>query len=388
MPDNLSPRELAGLIRSTMAPRAGDRCLGILVDLPDARVPDTPAWRELREICSEWRRMLAACVAELGLAEVHLYAYGNVGSNNADLPPELFVIDGDPSSLRAEDLVSKGRPVPLEEALRSTQLLLAPTHFSTTAPLKLLAKRIPFRAATMPGFTRAFLPSLSLDYGKVHERVSVLARRLDKASGAVVTLAAGGTRHRLELDLRFRAGHASGGLIREPGQVGNLPSGEAYIAPYEGEREGEPSHSAGTLAVQFGEEVVLYEVRENRARRVLSRGPESEREADKLRREPAYGNLAELGLGILDEFGIKPVGATLLDEKLGLHIAFGRSDHFGGATSPASFSSPSEVVHIDYVYVPSIQPKIAVEEVVLLYGDGRETVMRGGRYVELGSDKA
>jgi len=381
---DLTPKQLTELIRTAFAPGVRDRCLGILVDLPDARVPDEAAWRETRGIAYEWYTMLHEQRDALGLSEVRLYAYGNVGSNNAALPQELRMLDEDPVPLAAGDLGSRGRGIGLSQALGETQILLAPTLFSTTAPLKLLARKIPFRAATMPGFTRAFLPSLGVDYGQVHAKVSALAERLEKAEGATVVFSVGEERHRLELDLRFRHGHASSGLMREPGQVGNLPSGEAYIAPYEGECEGEASLTAGILPVQFGTEVVLYEVSGNRARRVLSKGPESEKEAAHLEREPAYGNIAELGLGILGEFGIQPVGATLLDEKLGLHVAFGRSDHFGGVTSPAKFTSPSEVVHIDWVYVPSLQPRIVPEEVVLTYESRQECVMVKGRYLELG----
>ena len=66
-------------------------------------------------------------------------------------------------------------------------------------------------------------------------------------------------------------------------------------------------------------------------------GTRSDVQRAKLDAEPAYGNIAELGIGVLGEWGVEAVGSTLLDEKLGLHIAFGRSDHFGGATAPASF---------------------------------------------------
>ena len=55
----------------------------------------------------------------------------------------------------------------------------------------------------------------------------------------------------------------------------------------------------------------------------------------------------ELGLGVLAAFGVKPIGKVLLDEKLGLHIAFGRSEHFGGRVGPGNFSSPDAVIHID-----------------------------------------
>jgi hypothetical protein len=84
---------------------------------------------------------------------------------------------------------------------------------------------------------------------------------------------------------------------------------------------------------------------------------------------------------VLGEFGIQACGATLLDEKLGLHVAFGRSDHFGGVTSPASFKDPKRVIHIDWVYVPSVQPLVAASSVRLLYPGGRdEVVLRDGRY--------
>ena len=40
-------------------------------------------------------------------------------------------------------------------------------------------------------------------------------------------------------------------------------------------------------------------------------------------------------------FSVTPIGVVLLDEKLGLHLAFGRSEHFGGQVGPA------QVGHVD-----------------------------------------
>ena len=166
----------------------------------------------------------------------------------------------------------------------------------------------------------------------------------------------------------------------KPGTAGNLPSGEAYIVPFEGESEA--SRSAGELPVQFGAEVVRYRIENNRAVEVLTAGPASRGEADHLRREPAYGNVAELGLGVLAQFGVKPVGEILLDEKLGLHIAFGRSEHFGRQVGPDDFSSPDAVIHIDRVYLPETQPDIVVRSLDLLLDDGMAlALMRNGEYV-------
>ena len=136
------------------------------------------------------------------------------------------------------------------------------------------------------------------------------------------------------------------------------------------------------MPVQFGTEVVVYRIEDNTAVAVESEGTESRREAELLRTEPAYGNLSELGLGVLGGYGLQPTGEILLDEKLGLHIAFGRSDHFGGTVGAAQFSSPDAVVHIDRVYIPETQPAVSVPSVDLTMDDGSIlALMRNGEYV-------
>jgi leucyl aminopeptidase (aminopeptidase T) len=205
---------------------------------------------------------------------------------------------------------------------------------------------------------------------------------LDRAEGADFCFETPGGMCQLHVDLRYRTGHASGGLLPSPGLAGNLPSGEAYIVPYEGELPGDPSRTSGVMPVQFGAELVRYRIAQNKAVEVLSEGPRSRAEAALLAKEPAYGNLAELGLGVLSAFGIQPIGEILLDEKLGLHLAFGRSDHFGGQVGPAQFSGPEAVIHIDRVYVPETQPDVQVLAADLTMADGKTVaLMRDGDYV-------
>ena len=383
MAADLSPQDLKLLVSSAFPRRASDRALAILVDVPDDRVPDNDRWRERRRMAQQWSKALATVGGELGLDAVTLVYYPNVHSNNADLPASGFLYDGDSVQLTAATLVAQGRAVMLSEVFSSHQLLLAPTEFSTTAPLKLQAKNYQYRAATMPGFSAEMIPALRLDYGEINRQVQALKQRLDRATGADIEFRVGGEVHCLHLDLRFRTAHASGGLFPDPATAGNLPSGEAYIVPYEGEK-GEPSRTAGTLPVQLGDEVVIYRIERNKAVAVESTGPASAAEAEKIRTEPAYANLAEAGFGVLAAMGVKPIGEMLLDEKLGLHIAFGRSDHFGGAVGVADFSSPEKVIHIDRVYIPETQPQVAVRFVDLVYDDGtRERLMEDGHYAAL-----
>ncbi len=376
----LTAPELVSLIRSVFPRFETDRSLAILVDVPhDARL-DNPAWKERRRLAFDWYSALNDSRADIPLAKVKLIAYADVGSNNADLPDEAFILDAPPPD-EAAVLGRAGKRTSFRQIFSRTQLFIAPTEFSTTAPLKVAARRFHFRAATMPGFAAPMIPALRIDYGAVAQRVDALKKKLDEADHADVFFTVDGrSEYGVHFDLRQRTAHASSGRFPELGTAGNLPSGEAYIVPYEGEA-GVESRTAGILPVEINGEVVLFTIRANRAVTVNGEGPEAQAEQAHLVSEPAYGNMAELGFGVLADFGLEPVGEILLDEKLGLHIAFGRSEHFGGAVGPGDFSSASAVVHLDRIYIPQAQPRIVVHEVTLGYADGRsEAIMAGGAY--------
>jgi len=380
--ETLTAADWIPLIRNVFAPEPGaDRGLAFLIDIPDDVVPDNPDWRTRREMTVDWAQALMQARNEHGW-EIAVLAVPNVHRNNADLPATAFAweLPVPPSHVRE---LANARPVPFSEAFSRWQMWVAPTEFSATAPLKLAARdRQDFRAATMPGFSAAMIPALRLPYAEINRRVGVLKELLDPATGADLEFQiTGGPVCRLHLDLRHRTAHASGGVLRANGVAGNLPSGEAYIVPYEGERAGDPSRSEGVLPVELEGEVVRYVIRNNRAVGVEGDGPVAAAERARLAQEPAYGNLAELGLGVLDAFGVEPTGEVLLDEKLGLHIAFGRSDHFGGVTGAAQFSSPEAVVHIDRVYVPRMQPKIPHVHCTLILPDRQVPLLRDCDYV-------
>ena len=382
MPESLSAQDLRLLIKRVFQPTEKDAGLAIIVDLPDERLADNPEWAERRQMAADWYRKLGSEQDALGLDRITLAWYRNAGGNNADLPAACHPGDGQTVPNHADE-VEGWDSRPFSDLFTTHTLVLAPTELSATAPLKVATRDGGFRAATMPGFLPSMIPALRLDYGEINRRVNLLKELLDKAESAHFAFEADDLAHKLVLDLRHRTGHASGGLFPTNGVAGNLPSGEAYIVPYEGEIEGDISGSAGTLPVQIGDEVVLYEIEGNKAVTVLTSGPESAKEADHIAREPAYANLAELGLGVLGDFGLKPTGSILLDEKLGLHIAFGRSDHFGGTVGPDDFSGPDAVIHLDRVYIPETQPRVRVREVRLLGSGLDKVIIVDGEFVGL-----
>jgi hypothetical protein len=377
----LKGKELIELIDSVFSPGQEDKQCAILVDIPDSENQDNQTWKERRRIAGEWALELNQNLSSLPVESVNLIAFPNVHSNNADLPEIAYVIKDSPENLLSHQLIKYGKPLAFEKILSENRIILAPTEFSTTAPLKLMAKKFSFRAATMPGFSQEMIPALRLDYGEINRRVIAIKELLDPAVAMDIQMTVkNGESCSIHFDLRFRTAHASGGRFPDPGTAGNLPSGECYIVPYEGEKQ-EPSLSKGVLPVQFEEEVVLYNIFRNRANDILSKGPYSEKEKKKITSEPAYSNIAELGFGVLKDFGIRPMGAILLDEKLGLHIAFGRSDHFGGAVGVKDFSSPKNVIHIDRIYIPETQSKIHVDSVTLHLENGIiKTLMKDGAY--------
>ena len=372
---NLGYSELNALLMSSFGVTGNERGLVILVDLPASGRDDSAGWLDRRRIAAEWYGELEGNISDLPFQRVSICSYPNVGMNNGDLPERMQV----EKSASARGLTLNAGEISTGELLSTNSVILALTEFSATAPLKILAKELSFRGATLPGFSRQMIPALGLDYRKVDAKVRRISALLDRADSARIAFRAQGEMYQMVIDLRHRKAHVSGGLIKDPGTVANLPSGEAYIVPYEGEKEGDTSRTAGILPVQFGDEIVLFNVSENRARGLLSSGAVADLHAEKLRQEPAYGNIAELGIGVLGEWGVAPVGSTLLDEKLGPHIAFGRSDHFGGQTGPEQFSDRSRLVHIDWVYVKAIQPDVEVEAITLSFpGDADQTIVQRG----------
>ncbi len=377
----LDRNDLVRLVRSVFPRRESDRVLAVLVDVPREACRDNAAWRARRRLAFEWHAALKAAAAEIPLEEIDLIAYPDTGSNNADLPAEAFRIEGGLPEI-ADGLAAAGSVAPFADIFASTGIIIAPTEYSTTAPLKNAARVHGFRAATMPGFSSEMVPALRIDYAEVSRRVGLLKEKLDRASGArVVFVADGRDEYRMFFDLRKTSAHLSSGRFPDPGTAGNLPSGETYIVPFEGDGN-DPSRTAGTLPVEIEGRLVLFRVERNVAQEAWGEEPAAAGERTHLEREPAYGNLAELGFGVLGDFGLKPIGEILLDEKLGLHVAFGRSDHFGGRVGPAAFSAPGEVIHLDRIYIPETQPRIAVRSVALEYPEGgEELLMKDGRYL-------
>ncbi|HJW43951.1 MAG TPA: hypothetical protein VJ463_05820, partial [Geothrix sp.] len=93
--ERMTGPELVALVRRVFQPRPEEGAVAILVDLPDARVPDDANWKARREIAADWAADLAAHRADLGL-DTHLVLYPNVHTNNGELPERAWIHGGGP----------------------------------------------------------------------------------------------------------------------------------------------------------------------------------------------------------------------------------------------------------------------------------------------------
>jgi len=358
------PSDLEKLLIDVFAPQPGEKVL-VMSDLPHGKWTDNERWADRREMAIEWHSAFQQLGTRLGFSVHPLLTYPATGAHNGPLP---------------EGGEMDGQRIRFEEILADTNIVAALTEYSATAPLIEFSQELPnLRVASMPGVVRSMeQTALAADYSEVARKSHILAAKLDQALGAEVEFSTG---HRMYFDLRNRKAEADDGQLhadKEGVRVINLPSGEAYIVPYEGELEDQPSQTEGTIPMMYDDELVLLRVQENRISEVIGDSSEAAQIRGYIAMDEARRNIAELGLGCNDKAIIS--GNVLEDEKvLGMHWALGRSDHIGGTVGVADFSDPAHVVHWDIVY--PLGGPIEIASLVLQYEDGTsEEIIRDGQH--------
>jgi leucyl aminopeptidase (aminopeptidase T) len=353
------------LFSDVFHPEPGER-LVILADVPHDGIEDNDLWVERRNMAAEWHASLFDYGTESGFEVAPLTLFPAVGTHNGDLP------------------LDERNPEGLSNALSNATIAVAMTEFSPTAPMVAWARaHDDFRAATLPGVARRTeATALSADYSEVARRCLILRDLLASADSADVTFTSG---HNWHVDLRHHTALTDDGQLPrgKPDPVINLPSGETFQVPYEGELEGDPSLTSGEVPVQVGhrdrvgDEMIVYRVEANRIVDVVG-GKQADGSRAYFERDPSRGNIAEFAFGCNPEAVVW--GNVLEDEKAGFHWAYGRSEPLGGSVGPSSFKSPETIVHEDIVYAKD--SPIQVRSAVLNAINGEQIeVIRDGDYL-------
>lgn len=217
-------------------------------------------------------------------------------------------------------------PAPIAAAMREADVVICPTAKSLThTNARIEAVKNGARVATMPGITEEMFSAgaMTADYAKVEALTLKVTKLLDAAKTARIEKAG----HTLTIALAGRKGIPSTGVYREAGQSGNLPSGEAYIAPLEDGSDGEMLIDGSMVGVGTLAEPLHVRVEKGKLREIRGQGSEK---LSILLENDANATLGELGIGTNEAARLS--GVILEDEKVygTVHIAFGTNTSFGG----------------------------------------------------------
>lgn len=201
-----------------------------------------------------------------------------------------------------------------------------------------LANATGARFASLPHFDPdMFHGSMTVDWQALAARTARLAQAVNRADWLLVRTPNGTD---MRICKRGRLAEGDDGLLTAPGSFGNLPAGEVYLAPLEGE-------SSGLMVIEWGPTrkleqplrltveggVVVAMEGEERHRRLLEA---------RFAGNANCRNIAELGIGTNDRAS-RPDNVLEAEKILGtIHIALGDNTGFGGTVSTP--------FHEDYVF--------------------------------------
>lgn len=222
------------------------------------------------------------------------------------------------------------------------------------------------RIGHMPGISLDVLRLAAVDYTALIHNCKAIAMALTYGRNLELTsFQANGTSHTLNIPIGGleRIAVASDGIISD-GVWGNVPSGEAYIAPIEGLAFGSIvingslpgliisadselilSFEAGHVSkIEYGNSVAADWLQETQIKPAIEAG------------DVEWSNLAEIGIGVNPGYD-QLTGNMLLDEKLlqTAHIALGSNMFMGGQTN--------SIIHCDLV---TLKPTITIDGLRIL----------------------
>ncbi len=210
------------------------------------------------------------------------------------------------------------------------------------------------RIATMPGITRDMvMRTLAIDYDAMKPLTESITTLLTRGSRVEVASPKG--THVL-CSIEGRDAIADTGIITSPGDFGNLPAGEAFLAPVEASVEGTIVFD-GCFDGLMLEEPVTITIEKGRAVDFAGRQASALQKRMDAAGPKAY-QVCELGIGTNPQAQLSP--HILEAEKMygTCHIAFGNNVGFGG-TNAVHFHSDGLI----------LEPTVKI--------DGRVVVDRG-----------
>ena len=274
------------------------------------------------------------------------HEFPSVAGHGMEPPEELWAVafgDAAVEELKGRNLLEKIiTKHATDEQRRETELIIkklgvcpdgvvALSNYSTshTRFRDFLTRCMGARYASMPLFDEPMLSgAMSADWKKVEARTNHVIERMSGGDMIYVTSHNGTS---ISFSMKGRAVQPDTGILTAAGSFGNLPAGEAFLAPVEGTAE-------GTMILEYAPTGKLahpieLQVAKGRAVKVLGSGGFAEDLRRRIADNPLVGNIAELGIGTNDKAS-RPDNILETEKILGtVHIALGDNSSFGGKVS-------------------------------------------------------
>lgn len=219
------------------------------------------------------------------------------------------------------------------ELMQKFDVVFCPTAKSlthTNARRAASAKGV--RIATFPGITKdVMIRGMNADYKSISKRTIRLTELLETGSEIKVTAPAGTD---ISFSIKGRKAYASKGLFHAKGESGNLPTGEAFLAPVEGTANGVFVTDGSFAGLGLIKNVnIRIEVVNGYATKISggTLAKKLKQQLDSVGKEAR--NIAEFGIGTNDSARLS--GVLLEDEKVmgTIHIALGNNVSMGGSVN-------------------------------------------------------
>ena len=254
------------------------------------------------------------------------------------------------------DEIAAAKGIVLDKKDEVADIIIAMSNNSTShTRYRALACSADCRFASLPHFDpEMFHTSMAVDWSALADRTAELVRSVNRAEWIRVKSPNGTD---MMICKSGRMAEGDDGMLTTPGSFGNLPAGEAYLAPLEGVSHGVmilewgPTRKLDEPLVLTVEKGIVVSIEGNDSHRGKLEG--------KFAENSNCRNIAELGIGTNDRAS-RPDNVLEAEKILGtIHIALGDNTGFGGTVS-APF-------HEDYVFY---QPTLTA-----IMADGSEQVI-------------
>ncbi|HNZ42814.1 MAG TPA: aminopeptidase [Bacteroidales bacterium] len=237
--------------------------------------------------------------------------------------------------IKSREINGQEPPKQIADLMKMVDAVICPTAKSLThTNARREASKLGVRVGTMPGITvDCMVRCLNADIQKILDLTDYVVKRMTGIKQIRVVTEKGTD---ITMPVEGRNVLPSKGVMLNKGESGNLPSGEVYLAPWEGKTNGTVVVDGSMAGIGMLKTPITIEVVDGYAEKITG-GEEAVRLTemlDKVGRDARA--VAEFGIGT--NYKAQLTGMILEDEKVfgTIHVAFGNNISMGGNISASS----------------------------------------------------